>query len=128
VRITENFAPPPDRTRPRLARLSVSPSSFVPGNYGGAVAARVGGRVAFSLSEPAVTTFTVQRAVGGRAGYRRLRGSFRRANAAGRNSFRFMGRLRGRPLKTGRYRLVAVSRDRAGNKARPAYRAFRVVR
>jgi hypothetical protein len=131
VRITENFPPPPDRTRPRLSRLAFSPSSFRAGNYGGAVAARVGARLSFKLSEAATTTFTVERASrrkGRRTVYRKLRGSFKRAGRPGANAFTYTGRLRGRALKPGRYRLLTVTKDGAGNRSRVGRRAFRILR
>mgnify|MGYP001135564564 CR=1 FL=1 len=46
--------------------------------------------------------------------------------AAGTNSLRFMGRLRGRALKRGKYRLVAVAVDAAGNRSKPVRRSFRI--
>ncbi len=81
--------------------------------------------VRYTLSEPAAVTFTVQRKVGRR--WLKVRGSIRRTSPAGANRFRFRG-FRGRRLPTGRYRLVAVARDAAGNQAPPDRVAFRVVR
>jgi hypothetical protein len=46
--------------------------------------------------------------------YVRMRGSYSRAGSAGLNRFRFSGRLRGRKLKPGRYRLVG---NAAGDRA-----------
>jgi hypothetical protein len=54
-------------------------------------------------------------------------GSFVRADAAGANSFRFTGRVRGARLAAGSYLLEAVPRGAAGTGA-PAYAAFHVIR
>ena len=56
-----------------------------------------------------------------------LKGSFRRNGVAGKNSFHFTGRLRGRKLKPGRYRLVATP-TAGGIKGKPTSRSFRIVR
>jgi hypothetical protein len=59
--------------------------------------------------------------------FMRLRGSFKHETVAGQNSFRFTGRLRGRKLRRGRYRLNAVARNSFG--ASPVRRAaFRIRR
>jgi hypothetical protein len=131
-----------DKTAPKLRQLTISPSAFTAANSGPALVASVGGRVFFRLTEPAKTTFTVQRAVKGRkkgkkckAGrkkgkrcttYKKVKGSFTHKGTKGLNSFRFMGRLRGKRLKKGRYRLKAVATDAARNKAKPVYRKFRI--
>jgi hypothetical protein len=58
----------------------------------------------------------------------RLKGSFSRTGKAGLNNFRFTGRLRARKLRPGRYRLVMVATDPAGNRSKPKRTKFRVVR
>ena len=59
----------------------------------------------------------------------KVAGSFVRSGKNGLNRFRFTGRLRGRKLARGRYRLVAATRDAAGNRSKPAApRAFKIVR
>lgn len=130
-----------DATRPLLRDLAMSRASFSAANTGPGFIAAVGTRVSYRLSEAASTRFTVERAtrgrrrgrrcVKGRRGrrctrYVRLRGSFTQTGTAGLNSFRFMGRLRGRALRRGKYRLVAVATDAAGNRSAPVRRAFRI--
>ena len=102
--------------------------------------------VRYRLSEPATMRFTVERRAGGRRvrgrcvkpthgnrgrracrRYVRLRGSFTHAGQTGGNRFRFTGRLRGRALRPGRYRLVGVPTDPAGNRGLPATRPFRIL-
>jgi hypothetical protein len=60
--------------------------------------------------------------------YKRLKGSFTNAGAGGANSFRFSGRLRGKALKRGRYRLVGKPKDPAGNVGKSVRTSFRIVR
>jgi hypothetical protein len=56
-----------------------------------------------------------------------LRGSFAWAGGPGENKFRFTGRLRGKRLAPGSYRLVAT--PRAGSSTgRAATAAFKIVR
>jgi hypothetical protein len=107
----------------------------------------VGKRVVYTLSESATTTFTVERArpgrrVGGKCvppkpsnkgakrctRYVRMKGQFRHVGVPGSNSFRFTGRLRGRKLPPGSYRLVGIARDSANNSSAPARTKFRIVR
>ena len=92
--------PRPDTTAPRLTRLRVSKSV-----------------IRFTLSEPARVRIALQR--GGRA-----RGGFTVSGHAGANRVR----LRGRRLASGRYRLTATPRDRAGNTGRARRTTFLLAR
>jgi hypothetical protein len=56
-----------------------------------------------------------------------IRGSFTQKAVAGANSLRFTGRIAGRKLKAGAYRLV-VRPAAIGAPAEPAKRSFRIVR
>jgi hypothetical protein len=122
-----------DTVAPRISRFSIKPSAF-----------RVGrsATVGFTLSEAARMSFTVERrSVGHRSGgrcrpgrgarrcvrYVKLRGSLTRAGKKGAGSFRWNGRLRGKALKPGRYRLVAVATDAAGNHSKKVRAAFRIA-
>jgi hypothetical protein len=60
-------------------------------------------------------------------GYVAVRGSFSQVAQAGSNGFRFTGRLRGRKLALGRYRLVLAAKDAAGNKSKAKRAKFRIV-
>ena len=60
--------------------------------------------------------------------YRLMRGGFTHRGKAGPNRFRFSGRLAGRKLRAGRYRLRAVATDAAANKSLSRRRGFRIVR
>ena len=81
---------------PTLSKLTVkrAPRSF---------------KVSYRLSEAARVTFRVERKRGTR--FRLMKGRFVKTGRAGANSFRFSGKLRGRRLGAGRYRLVARAVD-----------------
>lgn len=139
---------PVDATAPVISGFGLSPSAFVAANTGPSVvpAAVVGTRVAYSLSESGTTTLTVERrtrgvkkahkCVAGRphkgkkpcTRYVGVKGSTEHQDATGANAFRFMGRIGGKSLKPGQYRLVAVARDDAGNPSAPARNSFRIKR
>jgi Beta-propeller repeat len=111
----------------------------------------VGTRVSYKLSKASVVQFTVTRRSSGRKVKRRghkaqckapakryrkkprctryvkVKGSFRRSGAKGRNTFRFSGRLSGKKLRPGRYQLVAtpIKGTRSG---KPITASFRIVR
>jgi hypothetical protein len=139
---------PRDRTRPVLSAFTLTPRSFVAANAGPAVAAattRVGTRAIYRLSEPARTRLVIERAGrgvrrGGRCAkgrvkagghrctrYVPLKGALQHEGAQGLNTFRFMGRLGGRTLRPGRYRLTATAEDQARNTSKPRRQPFRVV-
>ena len=130
--------PTPDRTAPVFTDVSLTRRAF---------RSRRGTTVLYSLSETATVTFRVQRRttgrrVGGRcvkrtkanrsrphcARFVRLRGRLTDQATAGANELRFRGRLRGRRLPPGAYRLVATAIDEAGNRSAPARTAFRILR
>jgi hypothetical protein len=141
-----------DVTRPRLRGLKVVPRRFFA--LRGAVAhasRRYGARIRFRLSERARIRLSIQearrgvrvRARGGnrclprtrrnlRRGHGRcvrfqqIRALVRRNARPGRNSVRLSGRFRGRRLRAGRHRVVAVATDRARRRSKPARAGFRV--
>ncbi len=120
----------PSVPRPVISRLAVSPSSFLAAGRGATIARHAkatGTVVSYEDSEPASTTFTV---LDPRPGVRRGRtcvkapaakhakglrtctryvavGHFAHRDRSGRNNFRFSGRLGGRKLARGPYRLQA---------------------
>jgi len=111
-----------------IANGNISPSSFTPAPSGPSftIARVFGAIVRFKLRAPAVVRFTVQRPQAGRRGSKglcvapskrnahrprctrfvTLRGSFSLRPHVGANSFRFYGRIGGRTLSPGHYRLV----------------------
>ncbi|MET0615955.1 MAG: thrombospondin type 3 repeat-containing protein [Thermoleophilaceae bacterium] len=83
-------------------------------------------KVSYDLSEAAVVTFRVERR---RAGHwRRIKGRFSNSGDAGSNSFRWNGRLRGRRLSPGRYRLVAEAVDASSEHSARLRKRFSVAR
>jgi PKD domain-containing protein len=118
-----------DRKRPRARRLDLRPRKFRAAGAGASIARSVGAVVRYRLSEPASMRFTVQRLV--RNGHKRLvgvRGSFTHRGRADANKFRFTGRIGGHRLRPGKYRLVGVPKDGAGNRGKAVRTGFRVVR
>lgn len=133
----------PDRTALRLSGLSIRPAAFrvrkTSRTRGGGTSVR------YRLSEPATVRLSAERAaagrrVGGRCvpatrGNRRARpcarhvavpGVLTRASRPGLTRVGFAGRLAGRALRPGAYRLVLRAADAAGNRA-TSRAAFRVL-
>ena len=136
-----------DVVKPVISGFALSPRAFRAARRGGSVGGSGGTRVSLTLSEPATLRFRVRRAtrgrrVGGRcvkatrrnAGRRRCRrfvlrpGAFTVAGTQGANAFRFTGRLAGRSLGAGAYRLVVVATDAAGNRSASKSVGFTVRR
>jgi hypothetical protein len=125
----------PANPAPRfLAGIAIAPRRFRPG-AGGAT-------VSFALSEAARISFRVERLVRGRLLGRRCiagrrtgaaclkhvsKGSFEFDATSGANVARLSGRLSGRALPPGRYRLTAVARDASGQQSQPASAGFRIA-
>jgi hypothetical protein len=137
---------PSDTTKPLLRSLSLSPIRFSAAGRGPSIVARVGAKVSYTLSELAAVRFGVERALpsrraGGRCArpkrsnrrakrctrYRTLRGGFTHRGRAGRNSFKFSGRLRARKLRPGHHRLRAVATDPAANESSARHSRFQIL-
>lgn len=138
---------PPDRAAALITRYSAFPNSFLAARRGASIPAAtegLGTTVSYTLSEDASLTFTIERRKAGRRVRGKCRkatrknrrakrcdlklnGSFKHQGKAGRNSFRFSGRLSNKKLRPASYRLRAAAIDRAGNKSKPARLSFRIV-
>ncbi|HEX8207120.1 MAG TPA: beta-propeller fold lactonase family protein, partial [Solirubrobacteraceae bacterium] len=137
---------PPDVTKPIIASLGFSRARFRAAPRGATIAAaRVGTRVRLTVSEAATGAFRVQRrTIGRRAGGRCVarrrsntrrrrcvrwvrKGSFSVPLRQGANAFTYRARHSARRLRPGRYRMIAVARDAAGNVSAPRRRGFRIV-
>ena len=105
-----------DTLAPVLSRPRVSRKRFRVGR---------GTVFGFTLSEAATATLRIDRKR--RARYRRA-GSFKRKLRKGRARVRFSGRLRGRRLKPGVYRLTITLKDGSGNASRPRRLFFRILK
>ena len=137
----DEFPPPPpppppppgaaatDTTAPVASLLTMTPSTIRTA-AARAGQRRRGARISYALTEAASTRFTVQRVVrrDGRTRFVRVRGSFTDAGEVGGNTRRFRGRVGGRRLRAGRYRLIARPTDAAGNVGLPVRTKFRVLR
>ncbi len=125
-----------------ITALTISPSAFSAAPSGAtssraASAARkkYGATITYLDSQAATTTFTVLVPMAGRmhgkactkpgranrhgtrCTFYKALGSFTHADAAGANSLRFSGRVRGKKLGKGSYRLQAIPANAAGNGA-----------
>jgi hypothetical protein len=130
----------------RVGGLSVSPHSLRAASSGSSITAKkTGATVRYTDSQASTTTFTVLMLTKGfkrngrcvanrpagqkhakRCTFYRAVGSFRHADKAGPNSFHFAGRIRGKKLKPGAYRLKAIPRF-AGRNGVARTAGFRVV-
>jgi Divergent InlB B-repeat domain len=135
-----------DSVAPAITRLRLSPVAFRAAPAGPALAALVGARLSLALSEAATVTFRVTRLAAGRqdAGHcrrpsprngdrprcprwTRERGRTARNLPAGPSTLRYRGRLAGRTLRPGRYRLLARARDTADNLSKQRTATFRIL-
>jgi hypothetical protein len=123
-----NGATSSDSIAPAITRLGLSPPAFRAARSGPALAAAIGARVLITLSEPATVTFRVSRYVAGRQRWALLRGRIMRSLLAGPTALRFRGRIAGRTLRPGRYRLLVRARDAAGNLSSQRRTSFVVLR
>jgi hypothetical protein len=124
--------------RPRLSGLALAPTRLRAGGLG---------NVVYNLSAPATVTFHVERVSSGRRArgrctaasaanrfaascsrFRPLAGTVTDAGDDGANTFAFRGRLHGRALAPGRYRLGAVATDDSGSVSPVRLTRFLVVR
>jgi hypothetical protein len=130
-----------------ITSLNIAPSAFFARPRGPSVLAAAkrtyGAIVRYTGSQAATTTFTVQHPTAGRRQGKSCRkpnrknrrakactryirvGSFKHVDKSGLTHFRFTGRVKGRALKAGRYRLQAIPRNLAGT-GRAVYRNFRI--
>jgi hypothetical protein len=146
--------PPGPAATARLTKLTLVPATFRAATKGATTAARrkrapVGTRIAYLLDRAATTTFTVTRSLPGiRKGKRcaapprrhtkghkvkrctriqRL-GRFTRVSPAGANGLHFTGRLRGRSLPRGKYKLHATARAAGAKISDAVTKPFTIVR
>jgi hypothetical protein len=139
----------PSRGIDHIANFRIRPSTIIAAARGPSIIEarrrKPGAIVSYTGSQPATTAFRVQRrAAGVRQGRRCVRrtkrnrsrhscvryldrGGFSHADLAGSNRFRFTGRVRGRRLSPGRYRLRATPRNSAGT-GPAVFQPFRVKR
>lgn len=134
-----------DAIRPVISGFRASARRIAPSAGEAAAALAPAVRFRFGLSERARVRIAIQRGLAGRrkgrgcvaSGRARPRAkrctswrtitSLRRHAAPGPNSIRFAGKVRGRALRPGRYRGLALATDSVGNLSRPRSAGFRAV-
>ncbi len=141
-------APPKAAARPVVRSLVLTPAHFRAAHSGPSIAAvKTGAALSYRVSEPAVTTFTVDRlARGVRSGNRcvapspgahhgqrctrliAIHGGFTERGRPGLIRFRFSGRIAGRTLGAGAYRLAVTPRALKGSLGRTVTANFQIVR
>ena len=136
-----------DRLAPSfLGRVKADPARFEARGADRRASAAGGTTFRYSLSEPAVVTFAIERRMSGRRvkGKCRARtrsntggpscvrfgrvGSFRARSGVGANATPFPGRMAGKPLRPGAYRALVGAVDAAGNRSHRATASFTVLR
>jgi hypothetical protein len=140
--------PPPPDLPPALSAVSLTNRSFAPTGVRATTRKRVarGTTFRFTLSESAKVRIVFERRTGGRrVGGKCLAPTRARRNrractryvavssispsgVAGRNSVKFSGRLKGRPLAVGSYRATLTATDVAGQRSQPARLRFSIIR
>jgi hypothetical protein len=147
---TPTPTPTPDVTPPAITALRLSRTTFRAAPSGGpfrAARAPIGAIVSFTLSEPGSVRFTIDRFAAGRRVKGRcvkpastnrakarctrwlaVKGSFTVTGRKGVNRIELRGRIGGRTLASGRYRLNARETDRAANRSSTKRTAFTIVR
>jgi hypothetical protein len=117
-----------DRQKPVLSKLKAKPKRFKAATKR---KPKRGTNVAFTLSEAASVRLSVERCAKRKRGrcvrWTALRGGLTKPGVKGANKIRFNGRLRGKALKAGGYRLVLTPTDGALNRGK-ALRVAVVVR
>ena len=143
---------PPNSTSPNLhpnLTSSLSSSVFQAAGSGPAFTAKVGTNVYFTVSEAGSVRFTVQRRLktyGRRVRgkcvkatpsnrsnkvcvrWGKVKGAFTVPAKAGANKIKFRGRIGGKTLKPGRYRLNMQATDATGKKSKVSRRRFKIVK
>src|ERR1700733_1742503 len=103
---------------PRLSSLTLSASAFRAAPSGASATSAssmpTGTFIIYSDSQAATTEFVVEKRVRGR--YKQL-GGFTHSDESGTNALRFTGRIAGRALASGNYRLSASAQSAGGSSA-----------
>ena len=118
---------------PKLWRVNLRPRNFRAAGRGPSAravprrrkAGRTGATVSLRSATAARVRVVVQRRI--RRGFRRVKGGVNRRAVAGQNAFRFTGRIRGRTLPAGRYRMLIRAIDAEGERSRVVRRPFRII-
>jgi hypothetical protein len=112
---------------PSLSSVVMTSHVFRAARRGGSLAVAVGTTVRFRLSRPGRRRFQVERPIPRTRRFAILRGSFTATRTFGPGSVRFTGRLAGRALPPGPYRLAMTPTDLKGHAGRTVRQPFRIV-
>jgi hypothetical protein len=99
---------------PSITGLSIKPSTV----------GRAGAKITYNDTQAATTTFVVQRKGHGRHRWTTV-GSFKHADAVGKNEFTFTAKLHGRRLRPGSYRFKVTPRVKS-HRGKTVTRGFRI--
>ena len=113
--------PPGDTTAPRIGGAKLTSRRFAVSSRRTAVVAS-GTGIRFTLSETAATTIAIQR------GGRTVLTLMRPHTIGGENVIGFTGRTSRTKLRPGRYRMLLLATDAAGNRSAPVALSFTIVR
>jgi hypothetical protein len=150
--VTTSTSATKDTTKPILGSLALGAATFKAAKAGGSTSAKkkskapTGTKVTFRLSEASAVKFIVERKTKGRrvsgrcktktktnaskpkcTRFVKVDGSFTIAGKAGTNSFTFRGRMGGKALRPGSYRLDSQAADPAKNMSPVKRKAFAIV-
>jgi PKD repeat protein len=124
VTVTSATVKPPN-PKPVIRKLKVVPAKFAPKMRGvKAGKVKLGTSFRYRVSEAATVRFKIERKKGKR--FKEL-GSRPQAAKAGANKLKWNGKLKGQPLKPGRYRATVVATDGEGGRSTPKTVGFRIL-
>ena len=115
----------PPNPKPVIRKLEVVPAKFAPKMRGvkpGKV--KLGTTFRYRVSEASTVRFKIERKKGKR--FKKL-GSRPQSVKAGANKLKWNGKLKGKPLKPGRYRATVVATDADGGRSAPKTVGFRIL-
>ncbi len=122
-------APVPPAVAPVLSKLSLTHKRFAAAGTKAPKGTPHGTGVGFRLSEPARVTISIlaKRARPGKKPRLVTLGKLQASGKAGKNQVPFSGKLKGKPLAPGKYKLQVVAKDSAGLSSSPLASPFQIV-
>jgi len=119
-------APP---VAPKLSALTFTHKRFAVAGTKAPKGTPHGTVIGYSLSEPAAVTISIlaKRAQHGKKPHLVTLGKLKASGKAGKNRFPFSGKLKGKPLAPGKYKLQVVAKDASGLSSKPLALPFQIV-
>lgn len=113
---------------PVLSHLKLTPAAFRAAHSGASVARHATGTtISYSVSEASTTTFKVERRATGGHRFIPLHGHFAHHAVLGSNHLHFTGRIGGKALPPGHYRLTATPKNASGHDGKTKQAAFTIL-